>query len=779
MKTAVQPTTPNHPSWLRLAAWVVAALTVGIILYWGFNRAPANAFDDAYITYRYADNLRSGLGLLYNPGEWVFGTTTPLFSLLLGGLGLIIADLELLGHWLGVIGWLAAGLLSIPLFRQENRPFAALVAPLLIALQPTFYTSLGMETPLLVALMVALPLFWLRGKGKTAVLLAALLILTRHDRALWLLLIGLEIGRRRRQSGQPLLNALPWREGVATLLLTLPWFIYALLRYGSPLPNSAAAKVGQTDLMPVAGQSPFGLALIEAFINRLPPLTLIFIAFLFVVALYLIFGRLRRFWWLLAWPILYAFFYTLVGVANFPWYYVPPVTLLLLLLALAVGSLFGDEDWQLRPSTSILISPFIWRGTALLGLLFFLTNLAVITADRQNAAGYRPSYLSAAHWLRENTPPEATVATIEIGIIGYHSNRPILDTQGLISRDMTDHQLGWDDTLVYALNAHQPDYAIVLPGTAWDSVISRWWFKESYKPVNQFSEATLYGRITPTPLPTETTFPANIALEGGLKIESLTVATSELIPGQPLTASLAISVSESPLLPLHIATYLVGSGTFEQYGNSNIIPFDNLYPSQHWQAGDRLNIPLLMTIPDDLPEGAYRFGLAFNDTDTDTALLQENQSSEIHLGLLRHGLPTIRSILPPDYNPVLQSWNNGISLILPRNFSISSQSTVQLQPIWQTTNIIAEDWTYFFHIINREGEIVAQLDQRPWNGRWPTTAWRPEERFQENLEINLPEDLPRGSYHLRIGFYTADEHLPLADSENEFIVVRNFLTIQP
>ena len=191
---------------LRPFSWAVAIIATGLILYWGLSRSPQNAFDDAYITYRYADNFRQGLGLLYNPGEWVLGTTTPLFALLLGVLGLVVSDLELLGHWIGVFSWITASLLTIPLFRQENRPFAALIAPLLIALQPTFYTSLGMETPLLVALMLALAVFWLRGSNKTAVLLASWLILTRHDSALWLLLIGLEIGRRRRKAGQPLVK---------------------------------------------------------------------------------------------------------------------------------------------------------------------------------------------------------------------------------------------------------------------------------------------------------------------------------------------------------------------------------------------------------------------------------------------------------------------------------------------------------------------------------------------------------------------------------------------
>src|SRR5437879_965714 len=39
--------------------------------------------DDAYITFRYARNLAEGLGLVYNPGDWVLGTTAPAWALVL------------------------------------------------------------------------------------------------------------------------------------------------------------------------------------------------------------------------------------------------------------------------------------------------------------------------------------------------------------------------------------------------------------------------------------------------------------------------------------------------------------------------------------------------------------------------------------------------------------------------------------------------------------------------------------------------------------------------
>ncbi|MFT5195159.1 MAG: hypothetical protein ACI9EW_000739 [Cellvibrionaceae bacterium] len=41
-----------------------------------------HVFDDAFITFRYAQNLANGIGFVYNPGEWVLGTTAPAYGLL-------------------------------------------------------------------------------------------------------------------------------------------------------------------------------------------------------------------------------------------------------------------------------------------------------------------------------------------------------------------------------------------------------------------------------------------------------------------------------------------------------------------------------------------------------------------------------------------------------------------------------------------------------------------------------------------------------------------------
>lgn len=60
---------------LMLGLWVFYAVYTGVSL------------EDAFITFRYARNLAEGQGFVFNPGEHVLGTTSPLHALILAVFG--------------------------------------------------------------------------------------------------------------------------------------------------------------------------------------------------------------------------------------------------------------------------------------------------------------------------------------------------------------------------------------------------------------------------------------------------------------------------------------------------------------------------------------------------------------------------------------------------------------------------------------------------------------------------------------------------------------------
>jgi 4-amino-4-deoxy-L-arabinose transferase-like glycosyltransferase len=72
---------------------------------------------------------------------------------------------------------------------------------------------------------------------------------------------------------------------------------------------------------------------------------------------------------------------------------------------------------------------------------------------------------------------------------------------------------------------------------------------------------------------------------------------------------------------------------------------------------------------------------------------------------------------------------------------------------WSTAAPIADNYTVFVHLLNGEGQLVAQSDSEPVSGTRPTSGWRPGEAIRDQHALQLPPDLPAGDYTLVAGMY--------------------------
>ena len=126
----------------------------------GFFRIYTNiCLEDALITYRYSENLALGRGFVFNAGERILGTTTPLFTMILGLLGAIIGvhNIPTASNVLAILAGLGAGLLIFAiLHRLHFSRSISMLAMAIFYLHPdTFWTVTGgMETSLVIFFMV-------------------------------------------------------------------------------------------------------------------------------------------------------------------------------------------------------------------------------------------------------------------------------------------------------------------------------------------------------------------------------------------------------------------------------------------------------------------------------------------------------------------------------------------------------------------------------------------------------------------------------------------------
>lgn len=204
--------------------------------------------DDAYIHLRIAHNFASGAGPVFNVGERVEVTSSPLWTLLLA-----------CALWLGMSGGAAVTTLALGsaalvggamawLGSQLGGWRAAILSPLLLATLPGFaaWTGSGMETPLAAAGFIAATVSMLatssiRGAVRTALLGGLLSYLRPELIACVPSLVGLAV------------LALPRRDwlrgfvlaGVAALVPLALLFLARRWYFGEWLPNTYYAKMSE------------------------------------------------------------------------------------------------------------------------------------------------------------------------------------------------------------------------------------------------------------------------------------------------------------------------------------------------------------------------------------------------------------------------------------------------------------------------------------------------------------------------------------------------------
>lgn len=401
---------------LALAALPLALVPAGAVLAL-VHRMGWLFIDDAYITFRYAENLARGLGFVYNPGERVLGTTTPLYCLWLA-----------LGNLLGLptfhlalgTGIAAAGASAVLLWRTGARlgvARAGYAAGLLLAAFPRFWVAAasGMESTL--AAGIALLALWLDlGKKPAAAGLAlAAVVLTRPDA---LALAGALLGVRlifNRRAG--FLSAALFSLGL------LPWLIFGWLYFGSPLPHSIAAKR-------LIHPFPWNLVLSKELKWFASEPGLVLSSALWLVGAGVILLRKREALALICWPLLFLAGLAVGQVGPFFWYRTPLVPAYFLVAFLGAETL----GRRLKPP---------WPEQLLFGLSavligFFLA--AVPAAWRQGAKALVAKervYEEMAARIQELGRPEDKVLVGDVGVLGYRlADYYLLDSSGINSPEV-------------------------------------------------------------------------------------------------------------------------------------------------------------------------------------------------------------------------------------------------------------------------------------------------------------------------------------------------------
>jgi arabinofuranosyltransferase len=197
--------------------------------------------DDAYITFRSADNIVNGLGPVWNAAERVQGFTHPLWL----GLFTLFYGLTREAYYTAIALSIAVTFTAVELIRRHLAlsPWSLLVAFAALLSSKAFidFSTSGLENPLSHLLVVGFLWCWWRHSPGPARLmwltgLASLCMLTRID-------LGLLVGPAIAVEFIRLGPRASWRPVAIGLAPLAAWEVFSIFYYASLVPNTAYAKL--------------------------------------------------------------------------------------------------------------------------------------------------------------------------------------------------------------------------------------------------------------------------------------------------------------------------------------------------------------------------------------------------------------------------------------------------------------------------------------------------------------------------------------------------------
>jgi hypothetical protein len=98
--------------------------------------------------------------------------------------------------------------------------------------------------------------------------------------------------------------------------------------------------------------------------------------------------------------------------------------------------------------------------------------------------------------------------------------------------------------------------------------------------------------------------------------------------------------------------------------------------------------------------------------------------------------------------------------------TIRPGGTLCVELDWQSMGVPSGDYTAFVHLVNDQGQLVAQSDLTPQGGFAPTSSWKADSPISDRHGLILPDDLPPGDYTLHAGLYRSDNQSPVPVTKN-------------
>jgi 4-amino-4-deoxy-L-arabinose transferase-like glycosyltransferase len=116
----------------------------------------------------------------------------------------------------------------------------------------------------------------------------------------------------------------------------------------------------------------------------------------------------------------------------------------------------------------------------------------------------------------------------------------------------------------------------------------------------------------------------------------------------------------------------------------------------------------------------------------------------------------VSRLVPPTAGPTPLEQPFGAPIMLEayqHPAEVRAGAVLPLALFWRCLLPVGPDYIVYVHLLDAEGNRVAQRDMPPLEGTRRTPTWQVGERLRDDQDLPIPADTPPGTYRLEVGMY--------------------------
>jgi uncharacterized membrane protein len=260
--------------------------------------------------------------------------------------------------------------------------------------------------------------------------------------------------------------------------------------------------------------------------------------------------------------------------------------------------------------------------------------------------------------------------------------------------------------------------------------------------------------------------PVGASFAGEIELVGYELLDADYRPGHALTVDLFWQARRSASADyIQLVQLLDGQG--QVVSEETTSPSLPSYPPTAWGKDELLHGQARLVVPASAEAGTYMVRLSLIHPDTGESLPAGWALGPRSIALAELAVtpwPLITE-LPAVPRPRQADFGQP-AVIRLLGYDVSPWETgpgdkLELTLFWQSlTGEMTGSYSVFVHLLDENGEIVAQADGLPLSGFRPTTSWRKDEALVDGHSLSIPAEAA-GPYRLWIGFYDPESGLRL------------------